>query len=90
MFAFVDPTLQQENLMKIGTCKSRRTADIPAQAVSVDPYTRRVGSSAKQGEKDKQRERQREANKQTEASSVAAIKHHVPEPGMIGWEPKTE
>jgi hypothetical protein len=90
MFAFVDPTLQQENLMKIGTCKSRRTADIPAQMVSVDPHTRRVGNRDKQGEQDKQRERQREANKQTEASSVAAIKHHVPEPGMIGWEPKTE
>jgi hypothetical protein len=86
MFTYVDPELQQENLMKIGTCKSRRTADIPAQMVSVDPYTRRVGSSAKQGEKDKQR--QREASKQTEASSVAAIKHHVPEPGMVGWEPR--
>ena len=34
------------------------------------------------------KQRQREANKQTEASSVAAIKHHVPEPGMVGWEPK--
>jgi hypothetical protein len=80
MFAYVDPALQQEKLMKIGTCKSRRTADIPAQSVSVDPHTRRVGNNAKQGEKDKQREQ--------EASSVAAIKHHVPEPGMVGWEPK--
>jgi hypothetical protein len=56
--------------------------------VSVDPHTRRVGNSDKQGEKDKQR--QREANKQTEASSVAAIKHHVPEPGMVGWEPEDD
>ena len=88
MFAYVDPELQVANMMKIGSCKSRRTADIPAQMVSVDPHTRRVGNSDKQGEKDKQR--QREANKQTEASSVAAIKHHVPEPGMVGWEPEDD
>jgi hypothetical protein len=82
MFTYVDPELQQENLMKIGTCKSRRTADIPAQSVSVDPHTRRVGNNDIETEKAKDKQRKQDA------SSVAAIKHHVPEPGMVGWEPK--
>ena len=76
MFTFVDPTLQQENMVKIGTCKSRRTADIPAQMVSVDPGTNRIGAFP--GEKEKAPRRPTEA----------AIKHHVPEPGMVGWIPR--
>jgi hypothetical protein len=77
MFTYVDPELQVANMMKIGTCKSRRTADIPAQMVSVDPATQRVGSN----DRDKEPERENPAETR---------KRHSPEPGMVGWEPKED
>jgi hypothetical protein len=84
MFTFIDPALQQKNMVKIGTCKSRRTADIPAQMVSVDPDTHRVGDLVKQ--MGKEQAEQREGEKQKPATKEGPARR-VPEPGLVGWDP---
>ena len=84
MYTFIDPVLQSKDMMKIGTCKSRRSADIPAQMVHVDPTTHRVGDTDKQMEKDM--EKQREAQRQQEAEK--AVKSTVSlEPELDDWVP---
>lgn len=42
IFTYMPPEMGIEGQMKIGTCKSRRSADVPAQIVSINKGTSRV------------------------------------------------
>ncbi len=48
-FTFMDAEMQQTSFMKIGTCKSRRSADVPAQLVYVDHNTHLIGGIGRSG-----------------------------------------
>jgi hypothetical protein len=48
-FTFTDAEMQQPSFMKIGTCKSRRSADVPAQLVHVDHNTHLIGGIGRSG-----------------------------------------
>ena len=48
MYAYMDQVLQQKNMMKIGTCKSRRSADVAVQIVPVNPDTHRIGDYSRE------------------------------------------
>ena len=79
MFAYMDQGLQQSDMMKIGTCKSRRTADIPAQMVPINVNSHRVGEYG--GEKEK---------KQEGDQNVEVRQQRSNEPVMDGWVPEDD
>jgi hypothetical protein len=69
MFTYLDPAMQKEGFLKLGTCKSRRSADVPAQLVRVDPGSNRIAAIAKETHK----ERAKAAESRKKSSNEPAL-----------------